>query len=115
MSYTFTETFIEIYNTAAAFVIVFLIGQILLMMRQIDKDVLKARLFLRGDILQKTWTFVSAAAAAFAVHSITAFMKTLELPTYYIYEISQVIFIIAFVIAVYQWYAFLSEVPKRQS
>lgn len=115
MSYTFIETFIEIYNTAAAFVIVFLIGQILLMMRQIDQELLKASLFLKVDVLQKTWIFISTSAAAFAVHSITTFMKIMDIPTFYIYEISQIVFIIAFIIAVYQWYAFLSEIPKRQS
>lgn len=51
---TFIETFIEIYNAGAAFIIIFLIGQILFMMRKVDKDLLKARLFLNESIMQRT-------------------------------------------------------------
>ncbi|MDF1532848.1 MAG: hypothetical protein P1P72_11130, partial [ANME-2 cluster archaeon] len=58
------RTFIEIYNVGAAFIIIFMIGQILIMLKNVDKALLKARIFLKEDILEKTWMFIAIAGAA---------------------------------------------------
>jgi len=50
----FVDIFMVIYNAGAAFILIFMIGQILFMMRKVDKDLLKARIFLNDGILQKT-------------------------------------------------------------
>ncbi len=46
-------TFMEIYNVGAAFILIFMIGQMLIMLRGVDKAVLKARIFLKEEILEK--------------------------------------------------------------
>ncbi|MCL7416146.1 MAG: hypothetical protein M8349_08860 [ANME-2 cluster archaeon] len=108
------RTFIEIYNVGAAFIIIFMIGQILIMLRNVDKALLKARIFLKEDILEKTWMFIAIAGAAFALHSATNFMESLMgVDTYYLNEITQVIFLVAFILAVYQWYVFLGSMEKQ--
>jgi hypothetical protein len=111
--YDLIQTFCEIYNIGAAFVIVFMIGQILIMLKNIDKSILKARLFLNSVILERTWMYISIAAASFAIHSITNFMENFYgYTTYYLNEITQVLFLVSFVLAVYQWYSFLGSFEK---
>lgn len=104
-------TFIEIYNVGAAFIIIFMIGQILIMLKSIDKTMLKARIFLKEEILERTWIFISISAASFAVHSMTNFMENLfNINTYFLNEATQIIFLISFILAVYQWYVFIGNI-----
>ncbi len=110
----FIETFIEIYNAGAAFIIIFLIGQILFMMRKVDKDLLKARLFLNEEIMQRTWTYISVAGAAFALNTLIKFLIRFTtsgkaLGTVYLVEITQLIFLVSFILAVYNWYIFIGS------
>ena len=110
----FIETFIEIYNAGAAFIIIFLIGQILFMMRKVDKDLLKARLFLNEEIMQRTWIYISVAGAAFALNTLVKFVIRFTasgdaLETFYIVEFTQLIFLVSFILAVYNWYIFIGS------
>jgi len=109
------HTFIELYNVGAAFILIFMIGQILILLRGVDKTVLRARIFLKEDILEKTWMFIAIAGASFALHSLTNFIDAmLEMNTYYLNELTQIIFLIAFILAVYQWYVFLGSLDKKE-
>lgn len=110
----FVETFIEIYNAGAAFVIIFLIGQILFMMRKVDKDLLKARLFLNEAVMQRTWMYISVAGASFALNALMKFVVRFTtaggiLDAFYLVELTQIIFLISFILAVYNWYMFIGS------
>lgn len=110
----FIETFIEIYNAGAAFIIIFLIGQILFMMRKVDKDLLKARLFLNEEIMQRTWIYISVAGASFALNTLVKFVirftiSGVALETFYLVEFTQLIFLVSFILAVYNWYIFIGS------
>ncbi len=115
----FIDTFIEIYNAGAAFIIIFLIGQILFMMRKVDKDLLKARLFLNESVMQRTWTYISVAGAAFALNTLIKFIVRFTttgeaLSPFYIVELTQLIFLIAFILAVYNWYVFIGTFVRNK-
>lgn len=116
---SFIETFIEIYNAGSAFIIIFLIGQILFMMRRADKDLLKAKLFLNDAVLQRTWLYLSIAGAAFALNTLIKFAVRFTtagevLNVFYLVELTQLIFLIAFITAVHNWYAFISSFIVRK-
>jgi len=115
----FIDTFIEIYNAGAAFIIIFLIGQILFMMRKVDKDLLKARLFLNESIMQRTWIYISVAGAAFALNTLIKFTVRFtttgeSLSPFFIVELSQLIFLISFILAVYNWYVFIGSFVRNK-
>ena len=118
----FIETFVEIYNAGAAFIIIFLIGQILFMMRKVDKDLLKARLFLNEVVMQRTWMYISIAGAGFALNTLIKFTvrfayagqtTSVFINDYYLVELTQLIFLISFILAVYNWYIFIGSFVKR--
>jgi hypothetical protein len=116
---SFIETFIEIYNAGSAFIIVFLIGQILFMMHRVDKGLLKARLFLNDAVLQRTWLYISIAGAAFALNTLIKFAVRFTatgewLNAYYLVELTQLIFLIAFFVAVHSWYEFISSFVSKK-
>jgi len=115
----FIETFIEIYNAGAAFIIIFLIGQILFMMRKVDKDLLKARLFLNESIMQRTWIYISVAGASFALNTLIKFIVRFTttgqvLSPFYLVEFTQLIFLVAFILAVYNWYIFIGSFVRSK-
>lgn len=115
----FIETFIEIYNAGAAFIIIFLIGQIIFMMRKVDKDLLKARLFLNESIMQRTWIYISVAGASFALNTLIKFIVRFTttgevLSPFYLVEFTQLIFLIAFILAVYNWYIFIGSFVRSK-
>ncbi|MCZ7397034.1 MAG: hypothetical protein O8C59_00775 [Candidatus Methanoperedens sp.] len=119
----FIETFVEIYNAGAAFIIIFLIGQILFMMRKVDKDLLKARLFLNETVMQRTWIYISVAGAAFAINTLIKFVvrfayagetTTRIINDFYFVEFTQFIFLISFILAVYNWYIFIGSFVKNR-
>ncbi len=110
----FIDAFIEIYNAGAAFIIIFLIGQILLMMRKVDKDLLKARLFLNETVMQRTWIYISVAGAAFALNTFIKFIIRFTImgnifSPFHLVELTQLIFLVAFILAVYNWYIFIGS------
>jgi hypothetical protein len=115
----FIEAFIEIYNAIAALLIIFFIGQILLLMSKVDKDVLKARLFLNEAVMQKTWVYISIAGASFALNALIKFVIRLsdtgEIPQMnFLVESSQFIFLLSFILAVYNWYVFVSSFVRHR-
>ncbi|MFZ2410906.1 MAG: hypothetical protein WAW23_04990 [Candidatus Methanoperedens sp.] len=108
----FFQVFLEVYTAGAAFVLIFLIGQILYMMHKVDRTLLKAKLFLHEEVMQRTWMFISIAGASFAVNTLVKFTVTLTnwgavLESFYLFELTQFLFLIAFILAVYNWYVFI--------
>ncbi len=110
----FIRIFLEIYTAGAAFVIIFLIGQILYMMHKVDKDLLKAKLFLNEAVMQRTWMYISIAGASFALNTLIKFVIRLtawgeSLNAYGLFELTQLIFFVSFILAVYNWYVFIGS------
>jgi len=110
----FVNIFMVIYNAGAAFILIFMIGQILFMMRKVDKDLLKARIFLNDGILQKTWIYISIAGASFALNNVIKFVIMFTprgefLSAYQMPDLTQLVFIVAFILAVYNWYRFIGS------
>lgn len=111
---SFFDIFMEIYNAGAAFILIFLIGQILLMMRKVDRDLLKAKLFLNDTVMQQTWMYISIAGAAFALNAAVKFIIRFTLSgemfrVYYMVELTQLIFLVSFICAVHSWYTFIGS------
>ncbi|MDF1531141.1 MAG: hypothetical protein P1P72_02290 [ANME-2 cluster archaeon] len=110
----YVSIFIWLYNIGAAFIILFLIFQILLITRKLDTDVIRARLFLNMDILNETWKYISIASASFAVNAITGFLRfNVEKKVFFLWEISEIIFLAAFIAMIYQWYQFVGGMIIR--
>jgi len=106
--------FIWLYNIGAAFITLFLIIQILLMSRKVEYNVIRARLFLNTDLLNETWKYISIAGASFAINAVAGFAKfNIGIQTYYLWEITEVIFFAAFVAMIYQWYQFIGGLIVR--
>lgn len=110
----FLRVFFEVYTAGAAFIIIFLIGQILYMMHKVDKDLLKAKLFLNENVMQRTWTYISIAGASFALNTLIKFAERFTvwgagLSVYRMFEITQFIFLVSFILAVYNWYVFIGS------
>ncbi|NJD78539.1 MAG: hypothetical protein FIB08_15845 [Candidatus Methanoperedens sp.] len=112
------EAFVEIYSVSAAFMLIFLVGQVLFMMRKVNGDLLKARLFLNENVTQKTWIYILIAGAAFALNALvkliirfTAIGEVLN--GFYLVELSQIIFLSAFTFAVYNWHIFIHTLVSR--
>ncbi len=115
----FVEMFLEIYNACAASIIIFLTGQIVFLMHKVDRDLLKAKLFLNDAVLQWTWIYISISGAAFALNTAIKFAIMFTtvgnaLKGYYLVELTQLIFVIAFIYAVYNWYVFISGFATRK-
>ena len=111
----FVSLFIWLYNIGAAFIILFLIFQILLISRKLDTDIIRARLFLNMDIMNETWRYISIASAAFAVNAITGFLRfNVDKEVCYLWEISEIIFLAAFIAMIYQWYQFVGGMIIRE-
>lgn len=113
----FMQVFIEINNAIAAVFLIYLIGNLLFMMRNVDRNLLKARLFLNESVLFRTWIYISISGASFALHSfldiIGIFIHKGEIiNTFHILEISEFIFIVSFILAIYNWYIFIGNFSK---
>ena len=112
------ETFMDILIACASVIIIFLIASILFMMKKIDKRVIKAKLFINDNLLEKTWLYISIAGGSFAFNALIMFMKFMGygefFNIFYVSEITKIIFFIAFILAIWKWYAFISsfEVSK---
>ncbi len=109
---------IEVYTIGAAFIMIFLIAQILYMMHKVDKDLLKAKLFLNEAVMQKTWMYISVAGASFALNSLVRLATQLTLwgavlNVFRLNEITQFIFLVAFIMAVYNWYVFIGSFVRK--
>jgi len=114
----FFETFMVFYNAGAAFVLIFMIGYILVVMRRVDKELLKARIFLNDVILQRTWIYISIAGASFALYNLMKFVirftpKAEIFEIYQMPELIMLIFLISFIIAVHNWYGFIRTLVSK--
>ncbi len=114
----FFDTFMLIYNAGAAFVLIFMIGYILVVMRRVDKELLKARIFLNEAILQRTWTYISIAGASFALYNLMKFVirftpKAEIFNVYQMPELIMLVFLISFIIAVHNWYGFIGSLVSK--
>jgi hypothetical protein len=108
----FIEMFVEIYNVCAAIAIVFFCGLVLFKTHKLDRNLLKAKLFLNDTITERIWIYLSIAGASFALNALLKFVSKFTsigdmLSSYYIIEITQVIFLMAFILATYNWYLFI--------
>ena len=116
----FVDMFMIIYNVGAAFILIFMIGQILFMMRKVDKELFRARLFLNDSILQKTWMYISIAGASFALNNVFKFIINFIsegeiLKMYYVADLAQLVFLISFILAVHNWYEFIGSFATNKS
>lgn len=117
-AHDFISVFIEVYNAGIAFLMIFLIGQILFMMHRMDRDLLKAGLFSNKAVIQHTWMYISIAGVSFALNTIIKFAGRFTaqgniLSAYYIVELTQFIFLISFVLAIYNWYVFIGNFKNQ--
>ncbi len=109
----FFDAFVELFNMNAALVIIILCIHVVFRIHKMDRRLLKARLFLNEDVLQQMWTSISIAGAAFALNTLLKLVG-LHLPIrdiifeYYFIELSQFIFMTAFIYAIFQWYMLLT-------
>ncbi len=113
----FIQIFVDVYNAGAALIIVFLIGHIIFMMHRVDKTMLRAKLFLDEAATERTWMYISIAGASFALNSLLKFVISFTvlggiLNAFYAVEMTQLIFIVSFILAVYNWYIFISGFSK---
>ncbi len=109
----FFKTFLELFNVNAAFVIFFLCAHIILKMNKLDRSMVKARLFLNDTVLHQVWTSLSISGAAFTLNTMLK-LAGLYLPViniiheYYLLEMTQFIFVMAFFYAILNWNMFLA-------
>lgn len=114
---SFIEAFMQVFIACASLLTIFLIISILSIMRRVDRGLLKARLFLNDAVMQQTWVYFSIAGASFALNTlitlIVRFATTGEkFNTYYMVEITQFIFLAAFILAILKWYEFIGSFDK---
>ena len=114
----FIETIMDIVIACASIIIIFLIISILFMMNKVDKRVIKAKLFISDNLLEKTWFFISIAGASFALNALIMFLKFMGygeiFNAFYVSEITQIVFFVTFILAIWKWYTFIGsfETPK---
>lgn len=111
------KTFVDLFNINAAIVIFFLCAHIFFMMNKLDRSVLQARLFLNDSVLHQVGTSISIAGTAITFNALLE-LAELYLPIkniiheYYLVEMTQFIFAMAFVYAILNWHLFLAK-PDR--
>ncbi len=114
----FFETFMELFNLNAALIIIILTAHVLLTMNKLDRGLLKARLFLHADVFEQIWTSISIAGAAFALNALLKLVGLYLIVKDIIYdfrlvEITQVIFLLSFIHAVFTWYLFITDHDQK--
>jgi len=116
----FFEIFMILYSAGAAFILIFMIARILLMMRRVDKELFRARLFLNDSILQQTWMYISIAGASFALNNVFKFIINFSsigeiLKMYHIADIAQLAFLVSFIFAVQNWHGFIGNFIAKKN
>jgi len=110
----YVTTFIWLYSIGVAFITLFLIIQILVISRNVESDIVRARLFLNTELINDTWKYISIAGATFAINAVAGFAKfNMGMQTYYLWEITEAIFFAAFIAMIYQWYQFIGGLIVR--
>ena len=108
------ETFVELFNINASFIIIILCAHVLLKTSKLDRGLLKARIFLNNAVLHQIWISISIAGAAFALNSLLRLVGmylTIKdiISDLYLIELTQIIFLISFIYAVFTWYLFITK------
>ncbi len=116
----FIEAFVEIYNVEASVILIIFCGLAVLKLRKLSRDLLRCRLFLNNAILEKTWTYISIGIAFLALNALIKFVSRFSaigdtLNNYYIVEMTQIIFLTAFSLAVYSCYLFINSTAQNNS
>ncbi len=116
----FIEAFVEIYNVEASVILIFFCGLAVLKLRKLNRNLLRARLFLNNAILEKTWTYISIGIAFLAFNALIKFVSRFSaigdiLNNYYIVELTQMIFLTTFSLAVYSCYLFINSIVKNNN
>ncbi len=116
----FIEAFVEIYNVEASVILIFFCGLAVLKLRKLSRDLLRCRLFLNNAILEKTWIYISIGIAFLALNALIKFVSRFSaigdiFNKYYMVELTQVIFLTAFSLAVYSCYLFISNAVQNNS
>jgi hypothetical protein len=116
----FIEAFVEIYNVEASAILIFFCGLAILKLHKLNRDLLRARLFLNNAILEKTWMYISIGITFLALNALIKFVSRFSaigdiLNKYYMVELTQVIFLTAFSLAVYSCYLFINSTIKNSS
>ncbi|MBU4220550.1 MAG: hypothetical protein KKA10_02825 [Euryarchaeota archaeon] len=118
MSISFIDAFIEIYNVNSAVTIIFFFGLNVLSTHKLDKNLLKARLFLKDSIIQRTWKYISIGVIFLAINALITFAIKFTtfgdiLSNYYAVELTEIIFLTAFILAVCNWNIFINNNLQR--
>ncbi len=89
-----------------SFLGLFFVARIWVKWNKIDKDVLKARVFLDKKFLAKNWLYVFLAGAALTVHQMIDFMKSSGYITGLrgLSELFEFMTLLFFVVLAYEWY-----------
>ncbi len=116
----YIEAFVEIYNVEASVILIFFCGLAVLKLRKLSRDLLRCRLFLNNAILEKTWTYIWIGITFLALNALIKFVSRFSaigdiLNKYYMVELTQVIFLTAFSLAVYSCYLFINNTVKNSS
>jgi len=101
--------YLDVANFMISLVLLaFTIG-ILLMLKNADPELLRARLFLERHFLYTTWTYILAAIIFIAIHNVAALIGE----KYGIYHISGTLFLLFLGILVCQWFIIAKDCLKR--
>ena len=95
-------------SVIVSFIGLYFVASIWAKWKYIDKDVLKARVFLDKKFLAKNWIYVFLAGAALTVHQMIDFLMSLNYITGgWLREFSELfefMTLLFFVILAYEWY-----------
>ena len=103
----FIETFQEIFRVNAAVSIIFWCGINVARTYRLDKDMLKAKIFLNFDIIQRTSINISVAGFAIAINTLIQLSGFTGMTD--IINFTYIIFLIAFIHAIYSWNLLVSR------
>jgi drug/metabolite transporter (DMT)-like permease len=101
---------LTVYNAGIAMAILLLLGQITSMNKKIDKNILKARMFLDGEKINNILLYLALAGASLSIATLSSLINTLyNIKTTQITLLAQITFLITFLLAVYTWHRLLSH------
>ncbi len=118
MSMGFLGVLMELYNVSAAVFIIFFCGLAILKLRGMDRDLLKAKLFLNDTIIKRTWIYISIGGLFLALNALAKFMGEFTalgdvFSNYRVAELTQISFLTAFTFSTYNWYPFMNGTIKK--
>jgi hypothetical protein len=110
------EAFVEIYKMEAAVPLIIFCVLALLKIRKMNRDLLRARLFLNNAIMHRAWIFILIGMTSLALNALVNFVGFLgrysviedTLSNYNIIELTQIVFLTAFSLAMYNCNLFIS-------